>query len=176
MRPIRLLSTTGLLVAVPLAVLPLSGCAAGKADATSKEHAPRVIDASAGPVLVRDVQISPAIGGSSTSPGASPSPGTGAGAAQAYLSFTLVSQAPDTLVGASVAGGQVSPTDSTASLTVRPQTPLIISDPDTGSSNPALAITGLTNPPVVGTTMKVTLTFQNAGTITVQAPVRDAVS
>ena len=162
MRPIRLLSTTGLLVAVPLAVLPLTGCAAGKADATSKEHAPRVIDASAGPVLVRNVQISPSTSGN--------------GSAQAYLSFTLVSQTTDTLTGATVAGGQVSPTDSTASLTVRPQTPLIISDPDTPTTNPGLAITGLASPPVVGTTMTVTLTFQNAGTVTVQAPVRDAVS
>ena len=157
MRPIRLLSATGLLIAVPL-----TGCAAGKADATSKEHAPRVIDAAAGPVLVRDVQISPSASG---------------GTAQAYLTFTLVSQTPDTLTGATVAGGQVSPTDSTASLTVRPETPLIIADPDTTTTaNPGLAITGLANPPVVGTTITVTLTFQNAGTVTVQAPVRDAVS
>ena len=163
MRPTRLLSTAALVVAVPLAAAPLTGCAAGKADATSGEHAPRVIDASAGPVLVRNVEISPSTSGS----------------AQAYLSFTLVSQAADTLTGATVAGGTVTPTDSSADLTVRPQTPLIFSDPDTTTTtttNPGLAITGLAQPPVVGTTMTVTLTFQNAGTVTVQAPVRDAVS
>ena len=162
MRPTRLLSTAALVVVVPLAAASLTACAAGKADATSKEHAPRVIDASAGPVLVRNVEISPSTSGNGT--------------AQAYLSFTLVSQTTDTLVGATVAGGAVTPTDSSAALTVRPQTPLVISDPDTPTTNPGLAINGLPKPPVVGTTMTVTLTFQNAGTVTVQAPVRDAVS
>ena len=147
---------------MPLAVAPLTGCAAGKADATSQEHAPRLIDASAGPVLVRNVQISPATGGD--------------GVTQAFLSFTLVSQSTDTLVGATVAGGTVTPTDNTAPLTVRPQTPLVISDPETPTTNPGLAITGLPKAPVVGTTLTVTLTFQNAGTVTVQAPVREAIS
>jgi hypothetical protein len=155
--PTRLLSTAALLVVVPLA-----GCAAGKSDATSGEHAPRVVNASAGPVLVRDVEISPATSGSGT--------------AQAYLSFTLVSQTTDTLTGASVDGGTVSPTDASAPLTVKPQTPLIISDPQTATTNPGLAISGLPQVPVVGTTMTVTLSFQNAGTVTIQAPVRDAVT
>jgi hypothetical protein len=155
--PTRLLSAAALLVVVPLA-----GCAAGRNDATSREHAPRVIDASAGPVAVRNVVISPSTSGNGT--------------AQAFLSFTLVSQTTDTLTGASVSGGTVTPTDSTASLTVRPQTPLIISDPETPTTNPGLAITGLPKAPVVGTTMTVTLTFQNSGTVTVQAPVRDAVT
>lgn len=162
MRPTRLLSTAALLPAVALAAASLAGCAAGKADATSKEHAPRVIDASAGPVLVRNVEISPSTNGN--------------GNAQAFLTFTLVSQTTDTLTGASVAGGTVSPTDPSAQLTVRPQTPLVISDPETPTTNPGLAINGLPAPPVVGTTMTVTLSFQNAGTVTVQAPVRDAVS
>ena len=163
MSPTRLLSTAALLIAVPFAALPLAGCAAGKADATSSEHAPRVIDASAGPVLVRNVEISPATSGN--------------GSAQAFLSFTLVSQTADTLVGASVPGGTVTPTDASAPLTVKPQTPLIISDPETATTtNPGLAISGLPQTPVVGTTMAVTLTFQNAGSVTVQAPVRDAVT
>ena len=153
----RLLSTAALLVVVPLA-----GCAAGKADATGSEHPPRIVNASAGPVLVRNVVISPSTSGNGT--------------AQAFLSFTLVSQTTDTLTGASVAGGTVTPTDSSAQLTVRPQTPLIISDPETPTTNPGLAVNGLPSLPVVGTTLTVTLTFQNAGTIHVQAPVRDAVS
>ena len=147
---------------MPLAAASMTGCAAGKADATSQEHAPRVVDASAGPVLVRNVEISPSTSGNGT--------------AQAFLSFTLVSQSTDTLTGATVAGGTVTPTDTTAELTVRPQTPLIISDPETPTTNPGLAINGLPKAPVVGTTLTVTLTFQNAGTVTVQAPVRDAVS
>jgi hypothetical protein len=161
-RPTRLLSTVALLIVVPLAAGSLTGCAAGKADATSSEHSPRLIDASAGRVLVRDVAISPSTSGNGT--------------AQAFLTFTLVSQTTDTLTGASVSGGTVTPTDSAAQLTVRPQTPLVISDPETPTTNPGLAINGLPSPPAVGTTMTVTLTFQNAGTVTVQAPVRDAVS
>jgi hypothetical protein len=155
--PTRLLSAVALLVAVPLA-----GCAAGRNDATSGEHSPRLINANAGPVAVRNIEIAPSTSGNGT--------------AQAFLSFTLVSQTTDTLTGASVASGTVTPTDSTSPLTVRPQTPLIISNPETPTTNPGLAITGLSKVPVVGTTMRVTLTFQNSGSVTVQAPVRDAVT
>jgi hypothetical protein len=155
--PTRLLSAVALLVVVPLA-----GCAAGRADATSGEHAPRVIDASAGPVAIRNVQISPSTSGNGT--------------AQAFLSFTLVSQTTDTLTGVSIDGGTVTPTDASTPLTVKPQTPLIISDPETPTTNPGLAINGLPKAPVVGTTMSVTLTFASSGSVTVQAPVRDATS
>lgn len=157
MSPTRLLSAVALLVVVPLA-----GCAAGRADATSGEHAPRVIDASAGPVAIRNVQISPSTSGNGT--------------AQAFLSFTLVSQTTDTLTGVSIDGGTVTPTDASTPLTVKPQTPLIISDPETPTTNPGLAINGLPKAPVVGTTMSVTFTFANSGSVTVQAPVRDATS
>ena len=157
MSPTRLLSAVALLVVVPLA-----GCAAGRADATSSEHAPRVIDASAGPVAIRNVQISPSTSGS--------------GAAQAFLSFTLVSQTTDTLTGVSIDGGTVTPTDASTPLTVKPQAPLIISDPETPTTNPGLAINGLAKAPVVGTTMSVTFTFANSGSVTVLAPVRDATS
>jgi len=155
--PTRLLSAVALLVVVPLA-----GCAAGRADATSSEHAPRVIDASAGPVAIRNVQISPSTSGSGT--------------AQAFLSFTLVSQTTDTLTGVSIDGGTVTPTDASTPLTVKPQAPLIISDPETPTTNPGLAINGLPKAPVVGTTMSVTFTFANSGSVTVTAPVRDATS
>lgn len=158
MSPTRLLSAAALLVVVPLA-----GCAAGRADATSSEHAPRVIDASAGPVAIRNVQISPSTSGNGT--------------AQAFLSFTLVSQTTDTLTGVSIAGGgTVTPTDASTPLTVRPQAPLIIADPETPTTNPGLAINGLPKPPAAGTTLAVTFTFSNSGSVTVQAPVRDAVS
>jgi hypothetical protein len=160
--PTRLLSTAALLPAVVLAVVPLAGCAAGKADATSGEHSPRLVNASAGPVLVRNVEISPSTGGNGT--------------AQAFLSFTLVSQSTDTLTGVSIDGGTVTPTDASTPLTVKPQAPLIISDPETPTTNPGLAINGLPKAPVVGTTMSVTFTFANSGSVTVLAPVRDATS
>jgi copper(I)-binding protein len=159
--PTRLLPAVALLVVVPLA-----GCAAGRDDATTNEHSTRIINANAGQagagqVDIRNVAISPSFSGNGT--------------AQAFLTMTLVSQTTDTLTGVSLAqGGTVTPTDTTAQLTVRPQEPLVISDPETPTTNPGLAINGLPKVPVVGTTMAVKLTFQNAGSVTVQAPVQDA--
>jgi hypothetical protein len=91
--------------------------------------------------------------------------------------LTLVSQTTDTLTGATIAGGgTVTPTDPSSPLTVKPQAPLLISDPETPTTNPGLAITGLPKAPQVGTTLSVTLTFANSGSVTVQAPVRDVSS
>jgi hypothetical protein len=157
-RPTRLLATAALLVVVPLA-----GCAAGKNDATSREAQPRLINASAGQVLIRNVAINPSTSGNGT--------------AQAFLTFTLVTQAEDTLPGVTLGGGgTVTPTDPTTQLTDKPQTPLVISNPETPTTNPGLAINGLPEVPKVGTTMSVTFSFQNAGNVTVQAPVNDTVS
>jgi hypothetical protein len=152
----RLLSAVALLVAVPLA-----GCAAGRNDATSNESSPHIINAEAGPVAVRNVVVWPS--------------NSGNGTAQAYVTFTLVSPVTETLTGVSVgSGATVTPTDPTTQLIVKPHAPLVISDPDTPTTNPGLAITGLSKPPVPGTTMPVTLSFQNAGSVTVQAPVRES--
>ena len=151
----RLLSAVALLVVVPLA-----GCAAGRGDATSKESSPHIVDAQAGVVAIRNVVVWPS--------------NSGSGNAQAYVTFTLVSPLTDTLTGVSVGkGGTVTPTDPTAQLVVKPHAPLIISDPDTPTTNPGLAVNGLSSPPLAGTTIPVTLDFQNAGTVTVLAPVRD---
>jgi len=168
--PIRLLP------AVAALAISVSACAAGQGDATSHEHAPRVIGASVGSVRVANVQIVPSTGAAlsgSPSPSASPSSG---GSADAYLTLTIASTQEDELTGASVAdGGTVAPTSPT-SLVVKPGQLLVIGDPQTaaGSSGPALAISGMSQPPVVGTTIPVQLTFRNAGTVTVQAPVRDS--
>jgi hypothetical protein len=151
----RLLSAVALLVVVPLA-----GCAAGRDDATSHESPPHIVNAQAGPVAVRNVVVWPS--------------NSGSGTAQAYVTFTLVSPLTDTLTGVSVgSGGTVTPTDPAAQLTVKPEAPLIISDPDTPTTNPGLAVSGLSTPLLAGTTIPVTLNFQNAGSVTVQAPVQD---
>jgi hypothetical protein len=184
--PIRLLPVVAALA------ISVSACAAGQGDATSHEHSPRVIDASVGSVKIANVQVIPATGAalpaspsptdtSSASPSASPSSSSSAGSsaassAQAYLTLTISSTQLDELTGASVgSGGTVTPTSS-ASLVVRPGQLLVIGDPQTstGSSGLALAVSGLSQPPVVGTTMSVTLNFRNAGSVTVQAPVRDS--
>ena len=151
----RLLSAVALLVVVPLA-----GCAAGRDDATSKESSPHIVDAQAGLVAVRNIVVWPS--------------NSGNGTAQAYVTFTLVSPQTDTLTGVSVGnGGTVTPTDPSAQLVVKPQAPLIISNPDTPTTNPGLAINGLSTAPLPGTTIRVTLAFQNAGTVQVQAPVQE---
>ena len=153
----RLLSAVALLVVVPLA-----GCAAGRDDATSHEGSPHIVNAHAGGVAVRNVIVWPS--------------NSGNGTAQAYVTFTLVSPITDTLTGVSVGnGGTVTPTDPTAQLVVKPHAPLVISDPDTPTTNPGLAINGLSQPLLAGTTIPVTLNFQNGGSVTVQAPVQDQI-
>jgi len=153
--------TTRLLPAAFLAAVALAGCASGLNDATSREHAtPWVANATVGSVDVRDVTISPATGGSG---------------AQAYLSLALVSSKPDQLTGATLsAGGTVTPTVPGASFSMTPNQLLSIPDPETPTTLPGLAITGLTTLPQVGTTMQVTLTFRDAGQVQLQVPVRDA--
>lgn len=141
--------------------MALTGCASGLNDATSREHAtPWVANANVGSVDVRDVTISPATGGSGT---------------QAYLSMALISSKPDQLTGASLsAGGTVTPTVPGTTFSMTPNQLLSIPDPDTPTTLPGLAITGLTTLPQVGTTMQVTLTFRDAGQVRLDVPVRDA--
>jgi copper(I)-binding protein len=155
--PAAFLATLGL-----LATLSLAGCAAGLHDATEHEHAtPWVANANVGTVDVRDVTISPANGGSGT--------------VQAYLSMALISSKPDELTGATLAaGGTVTPTVAGTSFSMTPNQLLSIPDPETPTTLPGLAITGLAALPQVGTTMQVTLTFRDAGQVRLQVPVRDA--
>lgn len=185
------MSKTRLLPAALLVVLPLVGCAAGQHDATSQEHAPRIINAQVGTVQLRNIVITPATGGSASpsptdtgSAAASPSPSSssaasaptsgGAGAAQAYLSMVVISNTPDELTGVSLSGGgNVAPTDASAQLTVGPNSILSIVDPESGSSGPAIAISGLPTAPQLGTSVELTITFRTAGSVKVQAPVRD---
>jgi copper(I)-binding protein len=154
--------TTRLLPALALLVVPLAGCASGLHDATSHERAtPYVANADVGSVDVRDVVIAPAAGGSTS--------------AQAFISMVLLSSKPDELTGVALdGGGTVTPTDASASLAISPNNVLTIANPETPTTDPGLAITGLPQPPVVGTTIKVTLTFRDAGSVQLDVPVEDA--
>ena len=174
------MSKTRLLPATLLVVLPLVGCAAGQRDATSHEHpTPWVANAQVGPVAVRNVVVTPVSADAAASPTPSEtatpgSTGTPGVVPQAYLSLALVSSQPDTLTGASIPGGTVTPTDAAANFAVTPNQILTIGDPLSSSTGgPSLEISGLPTPPVVGTTLQVTLTFQKAGQVTLTAPVRD---
>jgi hypothetical protein len=186
-------SPTRLLPAAVLAVaLPLAGCAAGENATTSQERpTPYTADGKVGPVFVRNVVITPASGFSSSSPStsasespsatgsasAAPSESSSAGStssAQAYLSVTIASSTSDSLTGVSVPGATVTPSQG-ADFSIRPQQLLTVRDPQASASasGPTIEISGLPTAPLVGTTLPVTLTFQKAGSVTIQAPVRE---
>ena len=166
------------LVAVALTAGSLAGCAAGLHDETSSERStPYVGSTVVGGLKIRDVAVIAAPAGTSgASPAASPSPGD-TGTTQGSLTLVIVNDgtSPDNITGIQVGnGGSVTPTDPAASGTVDPGQSLIFgAGAPAGSSAPAndLSISGLSAPLVPGTTVKVTVAFQNAGDVVVQAPV-----
>jgi len=173
------------LVAAAVVAGSLAGCAAGLHDETSKEgSSPYVGSGGAGGLKLRDVAViatdaSALSSAPSPSPSSSSSPGD-TGTTQGSLTMVIVNSgtAPDSITGVSVGdGGGVTPTDPNASGTVEPGHTLIFgSSAAAGSSAPPndLSISGLSAPLVPGTTVKVTVTFQNAGQVVVQAPVLSA--
>lgn len=172
MGPIRLL------VAATVAVGSLAGCAAGLHDETSSERStPYVASATVGGLKIRDVAV---IAGATTAaplPVDTPSPTGDTGETQGSLTLVIVNAgtAPDNITGIQVGdGGSVTPTDPAASGTVEPGQSIIFgAGAAAGSSGPAndLSISGLPSPLVPGTTIKVTVSFQNAGDVVVQAPI-----
>ena len=145
-----------------------AGCGVGLHSETDKEHAtPYIANASAGPVSVHAVRIVLA-SGSATNPNGP----------QAYLSATFVNSgdSPDTLTGATIAGGAVqSATGGGVNVDLPAKQLIQLGEPDLGlTSGAVLGVGALANPLQAGTTETVTFTFQNAGTTTVDAPVLDA--
>jgi len=116
-------------------------------------------NATVGDVAVRDVVIAPSDSGNGT--------------AQGYLSMVLTGAKSDQLVSAQLdGGGTITPTDPAAQFTIVPNQLTTIANPETPTTDPGLAINGLSQPLVVGTTMGVTLTFRVAGQVHIQAPVQ----
>jgi copper(I)-binding protein len=140
---------------VPLA----AGCGAGKDNETEKERAtPYSANADVQDIAVRAVRL---VASDSAS-------------AQGYLLAVLVNKGsdPDTLTNATVTGGTVQPAGAASSdLTVPANDSVLFGDPDLGDTGPALAISGLTEPLQLGTTMHVTLVFSTSGTATLDVPV-----
>jgi len=164
------------LVAVTVLAGSLAGCAAGLHDETSKERStPYVGAGAAGALKIRDVAVIPAA--ASTAPS---TPGTDTGQTQGSLTMVIVNDgtAPDNITGVQVGdGGGVTPTDPTTSGTVEPGHTLVFGVPAAPDSTvPAndLSISGLSSPLLPGTTVDVTITFQNAGQVVVHAPVLSA--
>jgi len=166
-------------VAAAVAAGSLAGCAAGLHDETSSERStPYVAGATVGDLKIRDVVV--IAGAPTTAPAATPSPVGDTGETQGSLTLVIVNRgtSPDSITGIQVGdGGSVAPTDPEASGTVQPGESLIFgAGAQPGSTAPAndLSISGLAAPLVPGTTVKVTLAFQNAGEVVLQAPVLSA--
>jgi copper(I)-binding protein len=174
-----------LTVAALVAVLPIvAACGAGKGNETRKEHAtPYIPQARVGDLLVTNAAIVPS--GSTTTVGASPGSSTpsasssgsaasSSSGADGYLLVTIANSgtASDTLTGVSISSAQVTPSGSTSSLRIKPQSVVQFGDPELGSSGPALRLSNVQTPVNVGQSVSVTFTFQNAGSATVNVPVR----
>ena len=158
-RPPRLSGRVGAIVAVAVAVPLAAGCGAGKGNETDKIRAtPYNASADAGSMAVRGIRVVPTTGGETAG----------------YLLAAVVNRgkSPDTLTNATVSGGAVTP-NGISGFTVEPSHSLSFTTPEVGGPDtPTLTITTSPDPLTVGTTVPVTFTFENAGTVEVQVPVK----
>jgi hypothetical protein len=146
--------------ALLVAALLSAGCGAGKKNETESERStPYSAQADAGSLAVRSVRLVAA--------------DVTTGTAQAYLLVSVINRggSPDTLTNATVTGGTVAPGGGASSLTVPASESLRFGDPELGDTGPALEVSGLAQPLQLGTTVKVSLTFQSSGTVSLDAPV-----
>jgi copper(I)-binding protein len=174
--------------AAVIAVLPLvAGCGEGRNTTTDKEHqTPYVVNASAGSLFVTGAILVPAQAGTSDTTGTAstvtPTPSasavstaTPAATADGYLLVDIVNRGttPDQLTGVLVEGASVTPADeSPQGLTLPPSQAVHFDDPELGGTGNSLQVSGLSQPLTVGSTVPVTLRFQQAGSVTLQVPVR----
>jgi len=169
----KTLSPRRSLGALLLLALVATGCGAGRNTDTDKERAtPYVADATAGSVAVRAIRI--VLAGDATTSAATSTPSAAGPTAQAYLTATFVNRGAkaDTLVNATVAGGAVQPSGfDLTGLPLPPSQVVRLVDPESETTGPSLIVGALSTELLVGTTQKVTMTFQAAGTVTVDVPV-----
>jgi hypothetical protein len=155
-------------IASVLAMPLLAGCGAGLHNETDRERAtPYVGSGKVGPVHVGGGRLVLSVGGN----------------AQAYLTLSGVNDGPrsDQLTNATIAGGGAfTPSGASTGLTLPPGTLVAFTDPDLGDADAStaagaanLGLSGATTAPVNGTDARVTLTFANAGSLTVTVPVVD---
>jgi len=176
LRAQKIVSPCRSLGALLLLALVATGCGAGRNTETDKERAtPYVADATAGSVAVRAIRIVLASDVPTASTATTPSPATNGSGAQAYLTATFVNQGDetDTLVNATVAGGAVQPGGFDVSgLPLPPSQVVRLVDPESETTGPTLSVGALSTELLPGTTQPVTMTFQSAGTVTVDVPVQ----
>jgi copper(I)-binding protein len=157
----------GLAAALPLAAV--TGCGAGRNTTTDKERqTPYVATAHASTIAIRGARLLVTSTGASASPTASPD-----SEAQGYLTLAVVNKGPkpDTLTNATVDGGAVTTSSDASGLSVDPEESLVFGVPGTETSVPTLEVVGFTSPLRTGTFADVSLTFQTAGTVSLQVPV-----
>src|SRR4051794_16346186 len=166
-------ATAGPLFLTAAALVPSQATTSGTSDGTSTTPTPSA----------SETPSESSSASASASDSASPSPSatsssdstSGSGSAEAYLVVTVVNRGrqPDRLTGAIVQGATVTPSDASAGgLTVQPQRTLRFVDPEFGETGPALAVSGFSQPIEQGSTVQVTFQFENAGSVTMQVPVR----
>jgi copper(I)-binding protein len=177
---------------VLIAALPFAAaCGAGRNTTTDKERqSPYVASGDAGSLLVTAASLVPSQAGTTdasattTTPTPTPSAGNLSSGtpnvpADGYLVVSIVNRGstPDELTGVIVQGATVTPDDeSSQALTVPPSRAVTFGDPEFGSDGNFLQLNGLTQPLSLGASMPVTFQFRDAGSVTLQVPVRAAES
>lgn len=147
-----------LLLASALALLPvLAGCEAGNQAPTLNFHVPTdATTKDAGDILIRNAFVLGAPLGEKLQPGAT-----------ASLFFSvLTSGTSDRLLRISAPGSATSVTLPGGSLAVTTNHPVLLNGPQTKAY-----LVGLTRQIRGGSTLNITLTFQNAGQVTLTVPV-----
>ncbi len=151
-RPLRLI-----VVAIAALVPLLAGCEAGNNAATNNWHQPTEgADKTVGSISISNVFVlGPAIGGQLD-------PGQSAG-----LFFGIVNSGPkDTLVSVSAPGTATSVTLPRGSVSLGTDQPVLLTGP-----TPKAILNGLTRPLAGSTFIRVVMTFQKAGPVTLLVPV-----
>jgi copper(I)-binding protein len=163
-------SARRLLGALLVVTLPFAaGCGANRDSGTDNIDArPYSGSADAGELAVRAVRVIPAEDQFVSSSGDS--------SAEAYLTLAIVNTGTtaDTLMNATVEGASVAPGGGPGSFRIEPHHTLSFGTPDLGHEGPTLEINGLVEPLVDGTTIAVSLTFADGGTVRTIAPVYPA--
>lgn len=173
-------------VVAALAVPALVACGAGRDTETQHERATNLPSAHVGDLTVAAVRLVPSASapayiapapGNTAAPVASSAP-TGHGTL-AYLMMAVVNSgdSADSLTGVSLGSGTVRPVGVSAGgsgLTIPATQSVSFGDPDNGDTGAGLAVSGLPHPLELGTIVRVTLSFQNAGNVSLSVPVVDA--
>jgi copper(I)-binding protein len=185
---IDVISRRAIIGVVLAAAIPLlSSCGLEVKEETSREKSPvQATDFSVGPVEIRDAFVtydqSSGIQPLASNPAGAPGAGD---AGTGYVVVTLVNNGRriDYFTGATSPLGAITPqtslsvpgsVNSPLGFKLLPGIPVEFGAPSVGSTGAMLRIAGGGTPAAVGTEVRVTFNFRNAGSATVQVPVVDS--